>query len=65
VLPTFLAVSSLSASNVFVTLVGFVVFYSALLLVDIFLMAKAIKAGPAAVSDDSQVGAFTRLAPAE
>jgi len=48
VLPTFLAVSSLSAGNVLTTLIGFVLFYSALLVVDIYLMAKAIRLGPAA-----------------
>lgn len=46
VLPTFLAVSSLSASNVMTTLVGFIVFYSTLLVVEIYLMAKAIRIGP-------------------
>ncbi|HUB64017.1 MAG TPA: cytochrome ubiquinol oxidase subunit I [Methylocella sp.] len=46
ILPTFLAVSSISASNVVVTLVGFVTFYSTLLLVDIYLMVKAIRLGP-------------------
>ena len=46
VLPTFLAVSSLSAGNVLTTLVGFIGFYSALLVVDIYLMIKAIRLGP-------------------
>jgi len=46
VLPTFLAVSSLSAGNVLITLVGFIVFYSVLLVVDVYLMAKAIRLGP-------------------
>jgi len=46
VLPTFLAVSSLSAGNVLTTLVGFIVFYSTLLVVDVYLMAKAIRLGP-------------------
>ena len=50
VLPTFLAVSSLSASNVLTTLVGFIVFYSALLVVEIYLMAKAIRLGPQIVA---------------
>jgi cytochrome d ubiquinol oxidase subunit I len=50
VLPTFLAVSSLSAGNVLTTLIGFVLFYSALLVVDIYLMAKAIRLGPAAAT---------------
>jgi cytochrome d ubiquinol oxidase subunit I len=49
VLPTFLAVSSISAANVWVTLVGFVAFYSVLLVVDLYLMAKTIKAGPDAL----------------
>ena len=47
VLPTFMAVSSLSAANVLTTLVGFIIFYSALLVVDIYLMCKAIGLGPA------------------
>jgi cytochrome d ubiquinol oxidase subunit I len=49
VLPTFLAVSSLSASNVLTTLVGFITFYSALLVVDIYLMTKTIRLGPAPI----------------
>ena len=46
VLPTFLAVSSLSAANVVTTLVGFVLFYSALLVADVYLMVKTIRIGP-------------------
>jgi len=46
VLPTFLAVSSTSASNVLFSLMGFFVFYSALLVVDAFLMLKYIRLGP-------------------
>jgi len=46
VLPTFLAVSSISAANVWTTLIGFVAFYSALAVVDIYLMVKTVKAGP-------------------
>lgn len=46
VLPTFLAVSNIAAANVWITLAGFVVFYSTLLVVEIFLMVKTIKAGP-------------------
>ena len=48
VLPTFLAVSSISAANVWITLIGFVAFYSALAVVDVFLIVKTIKAGPPA-----------------
>jgi cytochrome d ubiquinol oxidase subunit I len=47
VLPTFLAVSSVSAAQVLFTLAGFVLFYSALLVVDVMLMLKYIRMGPA------------------
>ena len=46
VLPTFLAVSSVSAAQVLFTLCGFVVLYSSLLVADIMLMLKYIKMGP-------------------
>jgi cytochrome bd ubiquinol oxidase subunit I len=46
VLPTFLAVSSVSAAQVLFTLCGFVLFYSALLVVDVILMRKYIRMGP-------------------
>ncbi|THD62324.1 MAG: cytochrome bd-I ubiquinol oxidase subunit CydA [Bradyrhizobium sp.] len=46
VLPTFLAVSSISAANIWTTLIGFVVFYSTLAVVDVYLMVKTVKAGP-------------------
>ena len=45
VLPTFLAVSSVSAAQVLFTLAGFVLFYSSLLVVDIVLMRKYIRWG--------------------
>jgi len=68
VLPTFLAVSSISAGNVLFTLVGFVVFYSSLAIVDVYLMVKAIKAGPDALIADpapKSSGRSARLAAAE
>ncbi|RXF73192.1 cytochrome ubiquinol oxidase subunit I [Hansschlegelia zhihuaiae] len=46
VMPTFLAVSSVSAGNVWATLIGFVAFYSALAVVDLVLMVKTIRMGP-------------------
>jgi len=46
VLPTFLSVSSVPAGQVWTSLIGFVVFYSALLAVDIVLMLKYIRIGP-------------------
>ncbi|HTM63369.1 MAG TPA: cytochrome ubiquinol oxidase subunit I [Gammaproteobacteria bacterium] len=45
-LPTFLGVSSVSAGNVWVSLIGFVFFYSVLAVVELFLMIKYIKLGP-------------------
>jgi cytochrome d ubiquinol oxidase subunit I len=46
VLPTFLAVSSVSTAQILFTLAGFVLFYSSLLVVDIILMRKYIRLGP-------------------
>ncbi len=46
ILPTFLAVSPVSASNVAISLVGFVVFYSVLAVVDAYLLVKYVRIGP-------------------
>jgi cytochrome d ubiquinol oxidase subunit I len=46
VLPTALGVSSTSAGNVLFSLGGFVIFYSALLVADLYLLAKYIRLGP-------------------
>ena len=46
VLPTFLGVSRTSVGNVWFSLVGFAVFYSALAVVDVFLMVRTIRRGP-------------------
>ena len=51
VLPTALCVSSTSAGNVLFSLIGFVVFYSALLVADIYLLQKFIRLGPQATID--------------
>jgi len=50
VLPTFLSVSSISVGQVWTTLIGFIVFYSALLVVDVVLLLKYIRLGPAPIS---------------
>ena len=65
VLPTFLAVSSISAANVWITLVGFVVFYSTLAVIDVFLMLKTIKAGPAMNFSDQRMASTHAFHPAE
>ena len=46
ILPTYMGVSSISAGSVWFSLIGFVVFYSALLAVDVFLMVKYVRIGP-------------------
>jgi len=63
VLPTFLAISSVSAGNVMTTIIGFVLFYSTLAVVDLFLMVRAVRAGPGA-TPGSEVGAPS-MVPAE
>jgi cytochrome d ubiquinol oxidase subunit I len=45
-LPTFLGVSPTPASNVWLSLAGFVVFYSALAVVDGYLLVRMIRRGP-------------------
>jgi cytochrome bd ubiquinol oxidase subunit I len=46
VLPTFLSASSVSASNVWLSLGAFVIFYSALAVVDAVLMVRTVRLGP-------------------
>ena len=46
ILPTALGVSSTHPGNVLFSLLGFVLFYSTLLVVDLFLMLKYIGLGP-------------------
>jgi len=46
VLPTYLSVSSISSGSVAASLTGFVLFYSALAVVEIYLMVKYIRLGP-------------------
>jgi cytochrome d ubiquinol oxidase subunit I len=46
ILPTFLGVSSVSAAQVWVSLSGFVAFYTALLVVDLYLLIKLVRLGP-------------------
>jgi cytochrome d ubiquinol oxidase subunit I len=46
VLPTFLGVSPVPATNVALSIAGFVIFYSALAVVDVYLLARMIRRGP-------------------
>ncbi|MGO1117550.1 cytochrome ubiquinol oxidase subunit I [Rhodovibrionaceae bacterium A322] len=53
-LPTFMGASDIPASNVWFSLIGFVVFYSALAVVDVWLMIKTIRKGPQSVSSPTR-----------
>ena len=48
VLPTFLAVSPIPAANVALSLTGFVIFYTILAVIDVYLLKKYVKLGPGA-----------------
>lgn len=64
VLPTFLAVSNLSTGSVLTTLLGFVAVYSVLLIVDVYLMTKAIRQGPAPAEPELSAEPDLAAAPA-
>ena len=49
VLPTFLGVSRTSVGNVWLSLTGFIIFYTALAVVDAFLLVRTIRRGPEAL----------------
>jgi cytochrome d ubiquinol oxidase subunit I len=49
VLPTALSVSSIPAMNVAISIAGFVIAYSALFVVEMFLMVRTIRKGPAQI----------------
>lgn len=65
VLPTFLSVSSVPAGNVVLSLIGFVVFYSALAVVELYLMLRTIRRGPEAMLLPLPVAHARVLRPAE
>jgi len=54
ILPTFLSASNIPASHVGLSLGGFVLFYSILLVIDVVLMKKYIKLGPVLSSPSPQ-----------
>jgi len=56
-LPTFLSASSITAGSVWLSLAGFVLFYSALAVIELFLMVKYIRLGPEADAGASPVRA--------
>jgi cytochrome d ubiquinol oxidase subunit I len=52
VLPTFLGTSSLTTGQIWTTIIGFTVIYSALAVVEIGLMVRTIRRGPYAHHED-------------
>src|SRR5690606_25605359 len=48
VLPTFMGVSSLSATQVIMTMVGFTLFYGTLAVIESSLMVRSVRLGPGA-----------------
>ena len=65
VLPTFLGVSSTSSGNVWFSLGGFIVFYSTLAIVDLFLMVKYVRKGPEGYLGHEPGAAMPQPQPAE
>jgi len=56
VLPTFLSASTLPVENVWLSLGGFVLLYSALAVVEIYLMVRTIRQGPAGIPEKAPSG---------
>jgi len=56
VLPTFLGVSPIAASSVALSLGGFIVFYSILAVIEVFLLRKYIRLGPGALTPVGSAG---------
>jgi len=55
ILPTFLGVSSLTTTQVWTSLIGFVLFYSSLAIVELYLMRKYVRLGPDGMGYDLAV----------
>ncbi|CAM4443592.1 MAG: Cytochrome bd ubiquinol oxidase subunit 1 [Legionellaceae bacterium] len=56
ILPTYLGTSSLSTHDLWLSLCGFVLFYTGLAIVELYLMIKYIRLGPAYVQKNNEVG---------
>ena len=61
VMPTFLGASNIPASNVWASLLGFVLFYSILAIIDLVLIVKYVRIGPEMTPTEPEPSA---LAPA-
>jgi cytochrome d ubiquinol oxidase subunit I len=56
VLPTFLSVSSLPVSSVYASLAAFIVFYTGLFVIEMYLMLKYIRLGPGSLGTGRYFG---------
>ena len=56
VLPTFLSVSSLPVSSVYASLAAFIVFYTGLFVIEMYLMLKYIRLGPSSLGTGRYFG---------
>jgi cytochrome d ubiquinol oxidase subunit I len=56
VLPTHISVSNISVANVYGSLAGFVIFYTGLLIVEMYLMTKYARLGPASLGTGNYHG---------
>jgi cytochrome d ubiquinol oxidase subunit I len=64
VLPTFLSVSSITPGQVGFSIAGFVIFYTTLAVVELYLMVKYIRLGPDGVHGGGHgAGETVRLTP--
>jgi cytochrome d ubiquinol oxidase subunit I len=63
VLPTHLAVSSVTTGQLYFSLAGFIFFYTALLVVELYLMFKYARAGPSSLGTGRYQGETASGAP--
>ena len=63
VLPTFLSVSSITPGQVGFSLAGFVIFYTTLAVVELYLMVKYIRLGPEGAHGGATAAETARLTP--
>lgn len=58
-LPTYFSVSNISVANVYASLAGFVGFYTVLLMIEMYLMVKYARKGPASLGTGKYYGEDT------
>ena len=58
-LPTYFSTSNISVANVYASLAGFVGFYTVLLMIEMYLMVKYARKGPASLGTGKYYGEYT------